>query len=90
MFGNDSTQVELSDTTAEKDNGVIVSNKLKYHEHVTTATKKDNRILGMIKETFSSLDSVMIKKQFVSLVRPVLEYGNCVRSLRFKKGYCKN
>ena len=85
MSGNDSTQVELSETSAKKDIGVIVGNKLNFHEHVTTATKKANSILGKIKETFSCLDSVMIEKLFVSLVRPVLEYGNCVRSPRFKK-----
>ena len=84
MSDNNNTQVPLSETTAEKDLGVIVDNKLNLHEHVATATKKANSILGTIKKTFSCLDIVMIKKLFVSLVRPVLEYGNCVRSPRFK------
>ena len=30
------------------------------------------------------MDSRMVKKLFISLVRPILEYGNCVRSPRFK------
>ena len=89
MPGSDGTLVELSETTADEDIGVIVDNKIYFHEHVATATKKDNSILGTIKKTFSYLDSVMIKKLFVSLVRPVLEYGNYVRSPLFKKNTIK-
>ena len=62
MSGNDSTQIELSEATAEKDISVIVGNKLNFQVHVTTATKKANSILAIIKETFTCLDSVMIKK----------------------------
>ena len=62
MSYNKNTQVPLSETTAEKDLGVIVDNKLNFHEHVATATKKANSILGTIKKTFSCLDIVMIKK----------------------------
>ena len=89
MSGSDGTPVELSETTAEEDLGVIVDNKINLHEHVATATKKANSVPTTLKKTFSCLDSVMIKKLFVSLVRPVLEYGNCVRSPRFKKDTIK-
>ena len=62
------------------------NNKLNFHEHVATAAKKANRNIGTIKNTFSCLDSAMVKKLCVSLVRSVLEYGtcNCVRSPRLK------
>ena len=74
----------LSETTSEKDLGVIVNNKLNFLEHVATAAKKANNIIGTIKKTLSCLDSNMIKKLFTNLVRPVLEYVNCIRSPRFK------
>ena len=45
MTENNSTQVPLSETTAEKDPGVTVDNKLNSHEHVAIATKKANNIL---------------------------------------------
>ena len=61
MSGNDITQVDLSETTAEKDIGEIVDNILNFHEHVATATMKANSILGMLKKKKSYLDSVMIK-----------------------------
>ena len=88
MSGSDGTPVELS---AEEDLGVIVDNKNNVHEHVATATatKKANSVPATLKKTFSCLDSVMIKKLFVSLVRPLLEYGNFVRSPRFKKDTIK-
>ena len=89
MSANNNTQVPLSETTAEKDLGVIVDNKLNFHEHVATATRKANSILGTIKKTFSCLDLVMIKNVFVSLVRPVFYYGYCVRSPRFKMDVTK-
>ena len=89
MSGDTHTRVPLSETIAEKDLGVIVDNKLSFYEHVATATKKANNILGTIKKTFSCLDRMMIKKLFVSLVRPVLEYDNCVRSPRFKMDIVK-
>ena len=40
MSGKDGTPVELSETTAEKDLGVIIANKLNFHEHVATAMFK--------------------------------------------------
>ena len=40
MSGKDGTPVELSETTAEKDLGVINDNKLNFHEHVATAMFK--------------------------------------------------
>ena len=62
MSDNLNSKVPLSETTAKKDLGVIVDNKLSFHEHVATAPKKANYILGTIKKTFSCLESNMIKK----------------------------
>ena len=56
---------------------------------MATATKKANSILDTIKKTFSCLDIAMINKLLVGLGRPVLEYGNCVRSPRFKTDITK-
>ena len=77
-------KLSLSETEVEKDLGVLIDRQLNFHEHTSSAVKKANSFLGTIKRTFSCMDAVMIKKLFASLVRPWLEYGNCVRSSRFK------
>ena len=48
--------VELQITPCKKDLGVYIDNKLKFHDHVVHAVNKGNRMLGLIKNTFSCLD----------------------------------
>ena len=43
--------VSLSDTTVEKDPGVLADNKFTFHEHVATAMKKSD-IVYTIKRTY--------------------------------------
>ena len=50
--------LEISDN--EKDLGVIINDKLKFHIHTATATKKANQILGIIKKSFSTRDAKTI------------------------------
>jgi len=47
---------ELSDTTEEKDLGVVIADNLMVARHCTYAYSKGNRILGMIKWTIISRD----------------------------------
>ena len=46
---------------------------------------KSNQILGLIKRSFVYRDSETIKRLFIALVRPHLEYANSVWHPRFKK-----
>ena len=76
--------VELQITPCEKDLGVYIDNKLKFHDHVAHAVNKGNRMLGLIKNTFSCLDKETIPKLHKALVRPHLEYGNVIWHPRFE------
>ena len=76
--------VELQITPCEKDLGVYIDNKLKFHDHVAHAVDKGNRMLGLVKNTFSCLDKETIPKLYKALVRPHLEYGNVIWHPRFE------
>ena len=56
--------------------GVVIDSKLSFSEHVGEKVSKANRIVGLIRRTFVSLDEKMFKPLYVALVRPHLEYAN--------------
>ena len=58
----------------EKDLGIIMSNDLKQYKDVTNKVKKANKMLGMIKRTFSYLDKEILLRLYKAYVRPILEY----------------
>ena len=58
----------------EKDLGVIVSQNLKWSKQVTAAAKKANKMLGLIKHTFTYMNKDMFKILYKTLIRPHLEY----------------
>ena len=68
----------LEAITNEKDLGVMVDNKLNFHVHAATATKKANQILGVIKRTYKTRDEHTIGTLYKAMVRCHLEYGNAV------------
>ena len=75
----------IEQVTEEKDLGVIIDNQMKFHQHVSLATSKVMRMVGV------SYSYVYFGKYFVpipidtlyntvinTLVRPHLEYGNVI------------
>ena len=46
---------------------------------------KANKILGLIRRSYNYLDADCLKRLFIALVRPVLEYCNVVWSPILKK-----
>ena len=64
----------------EKDLGVKFDPTLKFSKHAAMVANKANRMVGIIRRTFDFLDEGMLKTLFKSLVRPHLEYGNCIWS----------
>lgn len=64
----------LKATTTEKDLGVTFDDQLKFSEHVNKVATSANRKMGIIKRTFSSLDTNNFKLLYKSIVRPSLEY----------------
>ena len=68
----------------EKDLGILIDDKLKFHMHTSSVIKKDNSILGLIKRSFSMLDGNTFPRLYMSMVRPHLEYGNVIWGPHYK------
>ena len=67
--------VEIEETTIERDLGVLISNDLKWKQRCTLVAQKANRLLGILKRTFSSRDLLLWKRLYTTYVRPLLEYA---------------
>ena len=67
----------LQVVSEHQDLGIIVDSSLKLHSQATSAINKANRVLGLIKISFNTLNrnSPILYK---ALVRPHLEYANVV------------
>ena len=68
----------ITSSTVEKDLGILVNNKLKFHEQCSAVVVKANRLLGMIRRSFDCTNAEMILRLYKSLIRPVIEYGNII------------
>ena len=82
-YGNNKCEYKLggetlSETTEEKDLGVLIDNNLKFSRHIRGIVSKANRMIGLIKISFECVDSEMFLNLYNSLVRPLLEY--CVQA----------
>jgi len=78
-------QTTLQETLLEKDLGVLIDPTLTFSSHCEAQVGKANRILGMIRRTYSYLDNNSLVKLYTSLVRPRLEYGYPAWSPLYKK-----
>lgn len=63
---------------SEKDLGVTFQSDLKFDSHICNCVNKANRILGVIKRTFSFLDAESFIPLYKTLVRPHLEYATTI------------
>ena len=52
---------ELVKVNSEKDSRVIIDKQLNFDEHLDEKMNKANRILGIIRRTFITLDEIMSK-----------------------------
>ena len=75
----------LTETTEEKDLGVLIDNELKFEKHIKGIVNKANRMLWMIKIGFACMDKEMFLNLYPVLVRPLLEYCVQVWSPHMKK-----
>ena len=80
-----SEYVELAKSEEEKDLGVIVDAGLTFSKHIEKQVNKANKIVGLIRRSFTHLNTISMKQLFTSLVRPHLEFGNVVWSPMSKK-----
>ena len=82
---SDGQTTETKKTTAEKDLGVTIDNRLTFSEHINNTVKKANQVMGMIRRTFRFIDKEIFALLFKSRVRPILKYGNTIWNPRLKK-----
>ena len=68
----------LETATEEKDLGVIIDEKLKFDKHTEAQANKANKILGLLRRSFETLDNETLVWLFKALVRPHVEYCNTV------------
>ena len=69
---------ELDHVFEENDLGVAIDFELKFEQHITQKINKANTIMGIIRRSFSFLDSKRFKKLYTTFVRPHLEYAQAV------------
>ena len=67
--------ITLEEVTEKRDLGVVVQNDLKCSKQCLQAVSTANKVLGMIKRSFSIRDKDVILQLYKSLVRPHLEYS---------------
>ena len=79
------TRKPIEKTNLEKDLGVNIDAQLKFSKHIKIQVNKANKILGMIRRSYEFLDGDSLKRLFIALVRPHLEYSNAVWSPRYIK-----
>ena len=78
---------KLDNVESFVDLGVILDPKLRFHLHIDSCVNKAKSLLGFIKRWSKEFnDPYVTKRLFVSLVRPVLEYG-CILWSPFYKYY---
>ena len=82
---NSSERVKLTASDFEKDLGVLVDSDLTFSKHVETQVGKANRLVGLIRRSFTYLDKDSMRQLFCAIVRPHVEFGNVSWSPRFKK-----
>ena len=68
-------EVRLKNSCEETDLGLIIDSRLTFEQHIMSKVKKANSVVGLIRRTFSYLDSDMFKTLFTSIVRPIVEYA---------------
>lgn len=79
------TKIVLEETTRERDLRVYVDQQLKFSQHCEKAVNSANRLLGLVRRSFESIDHQSLTYVFKGLIRPILEYGNCVWSPQYNK-----
>jgi hypothetical protein len=78
-------RVVLGSPDCERDLGVIIDRDLKFAEHIENQVNKANRLVGLIRRSFTYLNADTLKQLFIALVRPHLEFANVVWSPMFQK-----
>ena len=65
---------KLEFITKERDLGVIIDHKLNFSSHIVIQVKKANKMISLVRSSYTHLDITYFRYFYNSLVRPHLEY----------------
>ena len=68
----------LASTKQGRDLGVLVDGSLRFHSQASSAAAKGNQLLGIVRRAFASLTKTSLPLLYKSLIRPHLEFRNCI------------
>ena len=85
MINKESELKTLTKDVEEKDLGIIFEENLKFNKHTTVTINKANRLLGMVKRTFSFMNKEIFLVVYKTLICSVLDYGSPVWNPSTKK-----
>ena len=71
-------RVPLEESNCENYLGILISNDLRWKNHINAIAAKANMVLVMLLKTFTSQGMNLWKLLYVSLVRPHLEFASTV------------
>ena len=63
-----------------RDLGVIVSNNAEFLEHIDLLIKKVRKVIGWILRSFLNRSLEFMKRMWISIVRPLIDYGSQIWS----------
>jgi len=85
MINTEGQRIILQETVLEKDLGIWVVPTMKPACHIAHAVMKANRLLGLIRRSFTYMDIELMRRLFTTIVRPHLEYANIIWHPYLKK-----
>ena len=53
MTNKDGEIISIEEDSEEKDLGILFEKKLKFNKHITVTVKRANKLVGLIRRTFS-------------------------------------
>jgi hypothetical protein len=62
LYDNDGNRIELEQSDGEKDIGVLVDENLSFNKHIQNQVNKANSIMGLIRRTYTHLESDQLCK----------------------------
>lgn len=74
------TYMYIENVSSEKDLVVTIDDNLNFSEHIALEVKQANQAIGMIRNTFTRLNTRLFLPLYKSFVRPHHEYAGVVRS----------
>lgn len=76
---------ELKTVKSEKDLGITFQQNLKFDEHIRNVVNKANRLLGLVKISFSYIETTSFLTIYETIIRPIIDYGDSVLNPSLKK-----